>query len=187
MRSLALIDSVLFAGSTGAIFKSSDNGTTWTEVKAGVPASATVFSMAGSGNTVFAGTDTSGVLVTKNGGTSWEAANTGLTDMHIVQLVSVGSRLMAVTLNGVFLSDDLGASWTPDKSTLKNVNGYLVLDKQLLAGTDASGAHFSSDGGTSWSSLGSGLPEGTRIWSLAAGGTGLYAGTDSGIWRAACD
>jgi hypothetical protein len=187
IRSMALIDSALFAGTTGDIYKSSDNGNAWTEVKTGLPTNATVFSMVGSGNTVYAGTDTSGVFVTKNGGANWAAANSGLTDLHISQLALVGSRLFAVTLNGVFSSDDGATSWTPDKSTLQGVNGYLVLDNQLLAGTDAQGAYFSSDGGTSWSPLGSGLPDGTRIWSLAAGRASLYAGTNSGVWRASCD
>lgn len=187
LRSMTSIDLVLFAGTTGDIYKSSDSGNTWTEVKTGLPANATIFSIAGSGDTVFAGTDTSGVLVTKNGGVGWAVANSGLTDMHISQLTLVGSKLFAVTLNGVFLSGDSATSWTPDESTIQGVNGYLVLNDQLLAGTDANGAYFSSDGGTSWSPLGSGLPDGTRIWSLAAGRASLYAGTDSGVWRASCE
>ena len=187
IRSMASIDLVLFAGTTGDIYKSSDSGNTWTEVKTGLPADATIFSIAGSGDTVFAGTDTGGVFVMKNGGVGWAAANSGLTDLHISQLTLVGPRLFAVTLNGVFLSGDSATSWAPDTSTIQGVNGYLVLNDQLLAGTDADGAYFSSDGGTSWSPLGSGLPDGTRIWSLAAGRTSLYAGTDSGVWRASCE
>jgi hypothetical protein len=187
LRSLTLIDTLLFAGTTGAIFKSSDNGDTWTEVKAGLPTEATVLSMVGRGDTLFAGTDSSGVFVSKDGGANWAAANAGLTNLRISQLALLGPRLFAVTLNGVFLSDDGGTSWTADPSTLKGVNGYLVLNGQLLAGTDAQGVHFSSDGGTSWTPLGSGLPEGTRVWSLAAGRGDLYAGTDSGIWRADCE
>jgi hypothetical protein len=187
IRCLTKIDKVLFAGTTGSIFKSSDDGNAWTEVNTGLPTTATVLSIAGKGDTLFAGTDTSGVLVTKNGGISWAPANAGLTDTRISQVVLFGSRLFAVTLDGVFLSDDSGSSWTPDTSTIKSVNGYLALDNQLLAATDGGGAYVSSDSGTSWSPLGSGLPEGTRVWSLAAGGTGLYAGTESGVWRAGCE
>ncbi len=187
LRSLTSIDGVLFAGTTGSVYKSSDSGATWTEVKSGLPENATVLSIAGKGDTVFAGTDGGGVFVSKNGGTSWAAANAGLTDLRISQLALSGPRLFAVTLTGVFVSDDSGASWAADKSALKGVNGYLVLGSQLLAGTEAQGAFFSSDGGTSWTALGAGFPEGTRIWSLAAGRTGLYAGTSLGVWRANCD
>jgi len=155
-------------------------------MKTGLPTSATVFSIAGHGNTLFAGTD-AGVFVSKDGGAAWAAANSGLTDTHISQLVLVGARLLAVTLTGVFLSEDSGTSWTPDKSTIKGVNTYLVLNSQLVAGTDAQGAYVSSDSGTSWSPLGAGLPDGTRIWSLAADRTSLFAGTDSGVWRVRCD
>jgi hypothetical protein len=187
IRSLTLIDKALFAGTTGTIYKSSDDGNTWTEVKTGLPETSTFFAMAGRGDTLFAGADTSGVFVTKDGGANWAPANAGLTDTHISQLVLFGSRLFAVTLNGVFVSEDSGTSWTADTSALERVNGDLVVDDQLLAGTDASGAYFSSDGGTSWSPIGSGLPDGTRVWSLAAGRAGLYAGPDSGVWRAGCD
>lgn len=187
LRSLTLIDSLLWAGTTGSIFKSSDHGNTWTEVKAGLPTDATVLSIVGRGETLFAGTDSRGVFVTKDGGVRWAAANAGLADLRLVQLALLGPRLFAVTLNGVFLSDDGGTGWTADPSTLTGVNGYLVLEDQLLAGTEAQGAYFSSDHGTTWSSLGSGWPEGTRVWSLAAGRTDLYAGTDSGIWRASCE
>lgn len=187
LRSLTLIDSLLWAGTTGSIFKSSDDGDTWTEVKAGLPPDATVLSIVGHGETLFAGTDSRGVFVSQDGGVSWAAANSGLADLRISQLALLGTRLLAVTLNGVFLSDDGGTSWAADPSTLKGVNGYLVLEDQLLAGTEAQGAYFSSDHGTTWTPLGSGWPEGTRVWSLAAGRTDLYAGTDSGIWRASCE
>lgn len=187
LRSLTWIDGVLFAGTTGSVYKSSDSGATWTEVKSGLPEDATVLSIVGKGDTVFAGTDGGGVFVTKNGGTSWAAANAGLADLRISQLALSGARLFAVTMTGVFVSDDSGASWAADKSTLKGVNGYLALGSQLLAGTETQGAFFSSDGGNSWTALGAGLPEGARIWSLAAGRTGLYAGTSLGVWRASCE
>lgn len=187
LRSLTLIDSLLWAGAAGSIYRSSDNGDTWTEVKTDLPTEATVLSIVGRGDTLFAGTDSSGVFVSKDRGASWAAANSGLTSLRISQLALLGPRLFAVTLNGVFLSDDGGTSWTADPFTLKGVNGYLVLNGQLLAGTDAQGAYFSSDNGTTWSPLGSGLPEGTRVWSLAAGRRDLYAGTDSGVWRTSCE
>jgi ligand-binding sensor domain-containing protein len=185
IRSLATLGSQLFAGTTGAVFRSTDGGHTWSELEQGIPTGATVVSIVGSGTRVFAGTD-SGVLVMQGGETSWTTANSGLTDSNIAQLAVAGTRLFAVTSTGVFVSDDGATSWSADRSTLPGVNGYLALTGALLAGTEG-GAYFSSDGGTSWSPLGAGPLDGTRIWSLAAGSDSLWAGTDSGVWRASCN
>ncbi len=106
--------------------------------------------------------------------------------MHISQLAAVGSRLYAATLGGVYVSNDAGSSWAADKVSPKNVNRYLVINNQILAGTDDSAVFLSADNGVSWAALGTGLPDTSRIWSLVANGNNVFAGTDSGIWRLSC-
>jgi hypothetical protein len=182
---MAVIDSVLFAGTTGHVYRSSDNGNTWAEAKTGIPAQATVVSLAGFGGYVFAGTDGSGVLVSGKDEGWLPATGRVLHDGRISQVAVLGTRLFAVAPTGVFVSDDRGASWW-GAAFSEVVNRLLVLDDQLLAATDAQGAIFSSDRGTTWTRLGSGWPEGTRMWALAANDTMLFAGTDSGVWRAEC-
>jgi hypothetical protein len=181
--SLALIDTTLFAGTTGDIYKSSDDGNTWTEANSGIAADARITSIVASEDAIFAGSASNGVFKTANGGTSWTAINSGLTDTHISQLAVIGTRLLAVTLNGVFISDNNGSSWAADSSGLEKINCFAVVDNQLFAGTDDEGAYLSVDSGATWTSYSSGLPANTRVWSLAASGDGIFAGTDSGVWR----
>ncbi len=183
IRSIAAIDTTLFAAATGHIYKSSDSGNTWTDVSSGIPATVVVTSMVASGNAVFAGSDSSGVYITTNGGTNWTARSSGLADTHISQLAAMGTRLFAVTLSGVFVSTNNGTSWAADSSGLGNINAFLVLSDQLLAGTDNSGVHLSDDSGATWTSFNAGMPDGIRVWSLAASSDNIFAGTDSGIWR----
>lgn len=185
IRSLSMLDSTLFAGTTGNIFKSLDNGNTWAEVNSGIPFDATITSIVASGDTIFATSDESGIFITRDGGTRWNAVNSGLIDTHIFQLASVGTKLFAVTLSGAFVSENSGTQWSPDSASLGIINCLLVVDNQLLAGTDDTGVYLSIDGGATWTPFDSGMPDGSRVWSLAAGSDSLFAGTDSGVWRVA--
>jgi hypothetical protein len=176
-------DTTLFAGATGHIYKSSDNGNTWTEVSSGIPANACMTSIVASGNAIFAGSDSNGAFITTNGGTSWTAINSGLTDTHISQLATLGTKLFAVTLNGVFVSNNNGTSWAADSSGLEDINCFVVVNNQLFAGTDDSGVYLSADSGQTWTSVSPEMPADTRVWSLAAGSNAIFAGTSYGVWR----
>ena len=183
IRSIATIGTSLFAVTTGHVYRSSDSGNTWTEVSSGIPVSATITSIVGNANAIFAGGDSNGVFVSTNGGTTWTATNSGLADTHVSQLAAIGARLFAVTLNGVFVSDNNGTSWAASSSTPSNLNCFLVASDQLFAGTDSSGVYLSTDSGATWTAFSTGMPAGTRVWSLALGSDSVFAGTDSGVWR----
>jgi hypothetical protein len=190
--SIAMIDNTLFAGTEGHIYESSiDDANTWTEVSTAIPVNARITSIVAKGNAIFAGSDSNGVFVAANGGTSWTAINSGLTDTHISQLAAMGTKLFAVTLKGVFVSDVNGTGWVSDandtiwaadNSGLKNINCLLPVNNLLFAGTDSNGVHLSADSGLTWTPFSSGMPAGTRVWSLAASGDNIFAGTSSGIW-----
>jgi hypothetical protein len=180
--SIAMINTTLFAGTTGDIYKSSDNGNIWTDISSEIPVDVRITSIVASGDTIFAGSASNGVFKSTNSGTSWTAINSGLTDTHISQLVVLDTKLFAVTLTGVFISDNSGTSWAADTSVLKNVNCFVAVNDQLIAGTDDNGAYLSVDNGVTWTSFSSGIPANTRIWSLAVSSDSIFAGTSSGIW-----
>ena len=65
-----------------------------------------------SGTSLFAGTS-GGVYLSTNGGGSWSAAGSDLTDQDVTSLAVLGSTFFAGTNGaGVFLSSNSGASWT---------------------------------------------------------------------------
>ena len=100
--------------------------------------------------------------------------------------MAAGARLFAVTPDGVFVSSDNGVTWAADVSGLSNVNCLLAVDGRLWAGTDAGGVYLSTDAGGTWASLSAGMPDGTRVWSLAATRENIFAGTSAGVWRLNC-
>jgi hypothetical protein len=183
VRSIATIGGTLFVGTTGHVYRSLDNGGTWTDASSGIGASASITSIVAGGTSILAASDSAGVFLTSNGGTSWTARNSGLGDTHIRQIAVLGSRLFAVTLKGVFVSDDNAANWTAYTSTVSNIDCLLVLETQLFAGTDGNGVHLSVDNGATWTAFDTGLPSGSRVRSLAANTDYIFAGVDSGIWR----
>lgn len=106
----------------GGILRSDNNaappakiGDRWTLCDTGLP-NVDILSLAASDGTAFAGTAGRGIFRTKNKGTSWEAVNTGLTNLS-VQVLYVDREtkyLYAGTPGGgLFRSKDNGGNWVP--------------------------------------------------------------------------
>jgi YVTN family beta-propeller protein len=116
--------------------------------------------------TVFAGTAGAGIYITTNGGMSWTASNSGLTDFDITALAiaSDGSAVYAGTrAGGVFKSTDGGASWQAMNNGLDlRIRSLSILagnDQTLFAGiADGGGVYRSIDGGANWEAANVGLP-----------------------------
>ncbi len=200
IRCFAVSGTNLFAGTSGGVILSTNNGTSWTAVNTGLTR-ADVRALAVSGTNVFAGTgnqsygpvsDGHGVFRSTDNGTSWTAVNEGLPKdtydttryLSIQCFASSGTSLFAGTWDGVFLSTDNGTSWTAVNTGLTNTQVFslAVSGTKLFAGTQ-DGVFLSTNNGTSWIRLFiSGLPH-SSFWSLAISGTNLFAGTDgSGVF-----
>ena len=135
-----------------------------------------------------------GVYKSVNGGTSWVAANAGLSynaaPHLVVNAVAVSrsnpSTLYAGELNGAYKSVDGGASWS--------VAGVALIGSRVLAlaidPSDANkvyasandGIYRSSDGGSSWVKSITGL-NGTTPYSIAIGPGAVYTGTSDSVFK----
>ncbi len=144
----AKIGSTLFAGSwLGGVFYSTNNGGNWTKTSHATDGWQ-VTSFAVIDSNLFAGL--SGALFcSTDRGVSWTRCESGLTDSvthsgyAIQALVSSGRNLFAGTdLHGVYLSTNLGESWSSANSNLgtddilsANVYSLAVLRGYVFAGT----------------------------------------------------
>lgn len=88
----AVSDSNLFAGTSSGVFLSTNNGTNWTAVNAGLT-NTFVYSLTLSGSNLFAGTIGDGVFLSTNNGTSWTAVNNGLSNKDVRYLTVGGTNL----------------------------------------------------------------------------------------------
>jgi hypothetical protein len=88
----------IFAGTRGGVFLSTNNGTSWTTVSAGIT-DTMIYSLAVAENEIFAGTD-DGVFISTDNGTSWTAVATGLTNTRIRTLIVCDGTIYAGTWGG---------------------------------------------------------------------------------------
>jgi hypothetical protein len=177
---IAVSGSNLYAGTYdgGSLLLSTNNGASCTTTNIGLtndPIGA-VFVL--STNLFAAAHD--GVYVSTNKGTSWKYM--GLAYDDAVAFAVCGTNLFAGTISaGVFLSTDVGASWTSVNNGLTNtaVRALAVIDTSLFAGTWG-GVFVSTNSGTSWIDGSTILS--IHVLSLAVCGGNLFAGTDGGIF-----
>ena len=191
--------STLYAGTAVGIYKSTNNGGSWTAFSGGLatPSERNVTALAIDRNNgaIYAGTNLKGVFKSTNGGTSWTAVNNGLANLQVRSIATFDSTannpIYVGTESGVFRSTNDGASWvgvnTGITVPLIRVVKFSPNDPNTLyAGTDA-GMFKTIDGATSWDPINTGL--GTPIVKdldfAGNSGSKIFAATTDGMFLTA--
>jgi photosystem II stability/assembly factor-like uncharacterized protein len=192
----------LFAGTEqGGVYRSSDGGTTWTLASSGLT-DPTVNALAldpAHPSTLYAGTNgglpvsRAGLFKTTDGGAHWAPSNTGLPSGRAVRGIAIDPSnsarlLVALAGNGIYESDDQGATWTSRSSGLTVlVMNSVAIDPRdpSIAWAGAYGLVFKTvDGGATWTEADAGLPS-TSMDALLpdpAQSGRVFAGTGQGIF-----
>jgi len=150
--------------------------------------------MAFSSNLWYAATS-GGLLVSKDGGTTWARKPIGSLVSLPVESVLVSpdrERIRAVSVRGLVFSNDGGKSWTWHDLPLPSGGAVSLYadpaNQNTLIASAQGGLYISRDSGTTWEHAGSGLPS-TPVQSFAASGGafvasmrtgGLFISSDSG-------
>jgi hypothetical protein len=175
--------------SDSGVFRSTDNGTTWMAENTGLFSAGCDFAM--SGANIFAVTSDSVFHSTDNGAT-WSATSTQLPTGSILpySFAESGTNLFVGTVdNGVYRSNDYGASWTSCPYTLGcPCDGSIAASgTNIFVWTGISSVIFSPDNGVSFTlPFNNGLPEDAdaNVLLLAAIGTNVFAATSAdGVLR----
>ena len=149
--------------------------------------SSDIFSVSVSGDTIVAGADTA-VWVSTNGGATWKPSTRPNASVNEFRSVLVhDERLYAGTFGqGVFVSDDLGDTWSNFSQGLVGGIGNSVLTimgmvesgNHLYAATEGAGAWTRDLASGTWSLFGSQTLQdfqASNMDNIAAGGTQLFA------------
>jgi photosystem II stability/assembly factor-like uncharacterized protein len=203
---------VLFAGTTklaggtfSGVFRSTDDGETWTA--AGLPG-ISIYDLlvvpGSSGSIIYAGTDESAFRTTNNG-LVWSPVNSGLPTIPPYKYVRTlaftpnpagGVFLFAGTDAGVFRSTNDGATWSPSNSGILSataVRDFTVDTAGILYAATSTGPYVSADNGSNWTRINGDLPSFTQFYEIelksdGMGGTVIFASNGGpGVWRSTND
>ncbi|NOX64233.1 MAG: T9SS type A sorting domain-containing protein [Chlorobi bacterium] len=117
VRTLGIIGGTILAGTyTDHLYKSALNNINWSLSNNGLPSNGNhVRSFASISNRIFAGTNY-GVYYSDDGGSNWIAANAGMENSFVSELVAYKDNLFASLVSGegggVLISTDLGVTWS---------------------------------------------------------------------------
>ena len=181
----------LLAGTEmGGVFLSTNEGTTWARVNAGLGLASypeirdttyeTVYALAIMGMNIFAGTDRS-VYLSTDVGANWSSV--AFKDTGAFCFAVSGTNLCAGTETGVFVSSNTGTTWI--KSGLANTPVLClgVEGHNVFAGSSDAGVFLSTNDGTTWKPVNDGLAY-TQVNALAISSTYLFVGmSNGGVWR----
>ncbi len=174
----------VFVGTQGdGVFRSTDNGETWTGVNNGLTATNVRALAINSASHIFAGTF-GGAFRSTDNGDSWTAVNNGLEFPFVISLaINSSGDIFAGTFEGggVYRSTDNGDNWTLVDNGLTNtyVTSLAInASGHVFAATFGGGAFRSTDNGDGWTGLNTGVPNATFL-SLAINASGyIFAGGD---------
>lgn len=184
----------MLAGTSAGIMVSANKGVSWQPAAINPDHKAAVFSMAADAEgTLYAGLSKYGVLISTNGGNSWQLSNNGLSaggPRSSYALLAAGNNILKGTYeSGLYLSANKGQSWQPSNNgiPLNLTTGRMVSVTQLVknsktvyALTDL-GVRYSTDNGSSWNKPAhNGIERLGYMSSLAVNDNTLFAGVTSG-------
>ena len=126
----ASIGTNLFVGGYDGVYISTDYGVSWNYTGL-----SDVNALSVSGVNLFAGTDGSGIFLSKNNGISWDSVNTGLTNTYVNCFAVSSTNIFVGTQDGVFLSTNNGTNWNDISTGLtnKNIKELAVDTKYIFA------------------------------------------------------
>ena len=189
-------DSLLFVGTDGGVFRSTDNGSTWTQLNNGLT-DTMIVALAAADTLIFAGSWVEGVYQSSDNGLTWTRVTQGMTDTFISDLLISGPHIFAGTEDGggIFRRLITGTTWAEITSGLFGHDGIVLssfvnstADTTIYLGDDNSIIFRSTNKGIEWEHALPSFPEagiGALITVPHNNSAFLLAGTYRGILRSA--
>jgi photosystem II stability/assembly factor-like uncharacterized protein len=182
--SLSGNDNYIFAGTFNyhGVFRSSDSGTTWTQVNDNSLLGQCVNTLFNNGDTIFAGTSSNGIFRSTNNGTNWKQLNRDTIGDDILSFIATKNVLLTTTAAGAFRSTNGGTYWVRVNKFEGEIPHFATSGAYIFVST-STGVYVSKDNGENWKQFNEGL---ATIWSgpIAVIGTDIFCGIPCyGVWK----
>jgi gliding motility-associated-like protein len=188
---LIYTEEILYAGTFGGVFASTDEGETWTALREGLgQLSVNSFAVC-QGYLFCAINESTGLYALEAGNQRWVRSSTGLGEFAVISLAATPTHVFALNNQGnLFVSSNLGITWESIGFMTGNVTRISSFGARLFA-TTFEGIFESSDNGQTWVARNNGLTstycygsdeiEGTFItWTK----DGIFLSTDAAVtWK----
>jgi len=177
-KGYAHLGDTLYAACIGqGVFASFDGGNTWLDFNSNLP-SKNLWCMDAHDGHLFVG-DTEGRIYRGNSdGTGWIRTNTPSFLATVGNIGISNGRVLAATHGSDMFYTDDGNNWTQSTNIgTVEIRGMMVEGNNVFIGTDMLGSFLSTNGGASFNSAGSGLPEAQWLQSLLRCGSQIVAGS----------
>ena len=177
-----------FAAETFGVYRSTDQGRTWTQVGTGLPPDVRIEAVSEVQGKWFAGTE-QGLWISGDEGRTWRRPERGVPErLKVYAVVGVGNRVLAASSEGVWEAPRQGEHWSQLEApwSHRRVLSLAVVLGRVYAGTDGHGIHLLLPGSRQWEDLSAGLPPGvqTQVFEFAEAGGQLFAALYSrGVYR----
>ena len=181
----------LLAGTSSGIYRSADDGATWTLANGPLAASNSIYANKWfkTGNSIlaiFSGSiaNGGGIFATSNNGNTWlQGANGMSTNMTVYQIAAIDGALYAATSGGLFRSVNNAQNWQLVTGSNFSMYGIQGTPGRLVCISDF-GYRYSTNGGASWTN-GTGAPAVSNTAQLILYNNIYYAisGNNAGVYR----
>lgn len=179
-------NAALFAMADNGIYRSTDNGLSWSRNE-DVPVGVTFVSFAIARNgAYFASTANGGVFRSTNQGLDWSAASEGLPQSFAWSIAAnpVADEVLVATGPGVYRTTDNGATWSLTGNTRIAKPVLFAPDGAAYVAVDSGVMRSSDPERETWSWTDSAAAPSLITGMVRAGADTLWIGTDSnGVWR----
>jgi photosystem II stability/assembly factor-like uncharacterized protein len=137
---------IVFAGTTQGLWRTTDNSTTWSRITSASLIVNDVFIDPQNTQRVLLATDRGGVLLSNDGGASFEPSNNGFSARQVTSFAADPHRASTIYVGvvndkdagGVFMSKDGGVRWTQQSAALSGRDVFSLAttsEGTVLAGT----------------------------------------------------
>lgn len=191
VTALVSYGSYVLAGISGneELFRSTDNGLTWTQSNTGFRADLIdQISALHEKNGVFYAGGFDALYKSTDLGVTWTLSNTGIyPGSTINDITSMGNDLYAATgTNGIYKSTDNGATWSQVNNGLNGVPKDITSVNGVLYAATDHGVVKSTNGGALWTVMNDGLQYHNESLSITVFNNRLFLGTDqTAVWGTA--
>lgn len=194
VRGMAVVDSFLFMATQDALYRATNQSTSWDSTMNGIPihpfwVSRSRFSLVQSeGSTLytyFSNKEGSGLYFSTDLGTTWSKTDDNRPMPSVASSLLVRGDTFDLGFRsfvGFFRSTDAGATWEAKVEGQRKVlvKSISAIGSNLFAGTSGGLLMYSGDGGTSWEDRNTGL-RGMSFWDLQSFNDQIFLINDKGI------